>query len=212
MYFRAALRPVRAGVHRLYEQAFGTHLFSYLPTALANASLAPTDLERLQVLKLRSLLEVAWERSPFYRERMSQAGIRVEEIRATTDIARLPPVTKSELRVALADGSLLTQPKDGLPKGQTGRSTGQPLVFYHYPPGRAFARACELRAFMQWGWRLGDSIVTVWGAHMNVPSTLSMIRRFRNSILGQLIPHQRTCVHCSPMVYLYTSPASSPSF
>lgn len=211
LHFQAALRPVRASAYRLYEQVFGSGLFSYLPSVLENANLDKNGLERVQVAKLRSLLEIARERSSFYRERMREVGILPAEIDKVSDIDRLPPVTKTELRVALAEGRLLTQPRSTLVKGQTGGSTGQPLVFYHYPPARAYARACDVRAFLQMGWRLGDPIITVWGRHTNVSRMLSMIQWVRNSILAQPFLEADRLSNANARLYLQTIDRMQPA-
>lgn len=171
---------------RVFEWIVGNRSYDYLPMVLANDKLGRDDLEQLQVSKLRILLRVAWERSLFYRERMRRADFDPAEVRRTADIVRLPPVTKTELRSALARGHLLTQPRRKLVKGQTAGSTGSPLVVYHSHADLSFARACDFRAWEWYGWRPGDSIITVWGARTNVSWPLKVLTRLRNRAIGHL--------------------------
>jgi phenylacetate-CoA ligase len=56
------------------------------------------ELEKLQAERLRRTVERVCRNVPFYREKMSQAGIRPEDIRSVKDLARLPFTTKQDLR------------------------------------------------------------------------------------------------------------------
>ncbi|HUU80920.1 MAG TPA: phenylacetate--CoA ligase family protein, partial [Acidobacteriota bacterium] len=57
-----------------------------------------SDLEKLQLNRLRRQLKRCYEKSIFYRERFKKAGIKPEKIRSFNDFLHVPPVTKQELR------------------------------------------------------------------------------------------------------------------
>jgi phenylacetate-CoA ligase len=57
-----------------------------------------SDLEKLQLNRLRRQLKRCYEKSPFYRERFKKAGIKPEGIRSFKDFLHVPPVMKQELR------------------------------------------------------------------------------------------------------------------
>ncbi len=56
------------------------------------------ELVSLQLERLRWQVRRCWEGSPFYRERLEEAGLGSESIRSLDDIEKIPPVTKQELR------------------------------------------------------------------------------------------------------------------
>lgn len=61
-------------------------------------TMLPGELARYQLDSLQALVQRAYEKSPFYREKFTQAGVRPEDIRQLEDVRRLPFLTKDELR------------------------------------------------------------------------------------------------------------------
>jgi len=57
-----------------------------------------SQLEELQMDRLRWQLKRCYDLSPFYQERFKKAGIKPEDIRSLEEIVHIPPVTKGELR------------------------------------------------------------------------------------------------------------------
>lgn len=55
-------------------------------------------LVETQAALLRAQVARLWSASEFYRERLSASGVRPEDVRSVEDLARLPVVTKEELR------------------------------------------------------------------------------------------------------------------
>lgn len=91
----------------------------------------PVRLRRYQEGRLRALVHHAAARVPFYRRRFAAAGVRPSDIQTIEDLARLPVLTKSELRSA--------SPRDRLAEGiredacvlmETSGSTGEPTRMY----------------------------------------------------------------------------------
>lgn len=61
--------------------------------------LAPREeIKRADEAKLRRQLQYVYERSPFYRRKFDQAGVKPESIRTVEDLAALPFTEKDELR------------------------------------------------------------------------------------------------------------------
>ena len=94
-------------------------------------------MPRSKLVKIEGELlnkEVAYvyEHSPFYRQKMDQAGIRPEDVNVIEDIAKLPFTTKDDLRQSQADygglGGHQCAPKEKLVRIQgTSGTTGRPL-------------------------------------------------------------------------------------
>jgi len=61
-------------------------------------SMPRTELNALQLERLRRQLERCYASSPFYREKFDEAGVGPDDLRSLADLARFPVVTKEELR------------------------------------------------------------------------------------------------------------------
>jgi len=57
-----------------------------------------TKLVDFQKESIREIVSLVYERSPFYREKMTRAGIIPDDIKEFSDLARFPFTTKEELR------------------------------------------------------------------------------------------------------------------
>jgi phenylacetate-CoA ligase len=169
---------------RLSELAHGTDTYRCLPTALAFDSLKPKELENLRIQKLRRLLAVAWERSAFYHERMRRAHLHPQDVHNIFDLKRLEPTRKSDVREAMARGLILTQPNRWLLKSRTSGSTGHPLVHYH-SRSPSYGAACQLRAYMWYGWSPGDTIATSH-PEFHRSSLMRAIRNVENNLVGRI--------------------------
>lgn len=56
------------------------------------------EVRSIQNIKLQKQIRYVYERSPFYRRKFDEAGIKPEHIRTVEDLAELPFTTKEELR------------------------------------------------------------------------------------------------------------------
>ena len=56
------------------------------------------ELERLQSKHLKHTVQRVYERVPFYRQRLDEAGVSPEDIHGIGDITRLPFTRKQDLR------------------------------------------------------------------------------------------------------------------
>jgi phenylacetate-CoA ligase len=104
----------------------------HLEPAIETASRA--DLTRLQEERLRAQVAHAYARSPFYRTKLDDAGVKPDQVRTLDDLPRLPFTTKDELKQDQADhplwGTLLAVPLDQcLRVHMTSATTGRPLAF-----------------------------------------------------------------------------------
>ncbi|MGQ4557148.1 AMP-binding protein [Halobellus sp. GM3] len=90
-------------------------------------------LRSLQVRKFREQCAYVYEHSPFYREKLDEAGVDPDDIETLEDVRRVPTTEKSELREAQQTepfpyGDLLTvDPEEVTEYHQTSGTTGQPL-------------------------------------------------------------------------------------
>ncbi len=91
-------------------------------------TIPPRDMERLQVERLRSGVERVSKTVPFYREKLSEAGVTADSIRSLDDLARLPFTTKSDLRDHYPFGLLAAPMKEVVRLHASSGTTGKPTV------------------------------------------------------------------------------------
>lgn len=61
-------------------------------------TMPPAQLASYQLEALKAVVQRAYEHSPFYREKMTQAGVSPGDLEQLADLSRLPFLTKDELR------------------------------------------------------------------------------------------------------------------
>ena len=86
------------------------------------------ELEKLQLERLQETVNRVYERVPAYRKKMDDAGVKPEDIKTLKDLAKLPFVTKQDMRDNYPFG-LFAVPKDELVRiHASSGTTGKPTV------------------------------------------------------------------------------------
>ena len=91
-------------------------------------TITPRDMEKLQVERLRSCVERVSKAVPFYRAKLSEAGVNHESIRSLEDLARLPFTTKNDLRDHYPFDLLAVPMKEVIRLHASSGTTGKPTV------------------------------------------------------------------------------------
>lgn len=142
------------------------------------------QIRALQMQRLRILLEHAYQRCPFYRERFEQAGLLPSDVRAPEDLAMLPVLEKRDIQEHRDRLVASDWPRHDLIANQTGGSTGSPLSFF-VSRDRLHSRAAATWRHNRWaGWDVGDKVALLWGAPRDRPSTVWR-SRLRNRLLDR---------------------------
>ena len=124
------------------------------------------QLRALQWEKLRILIDHCYRNVPFYRRRFDDMGLRPGDIRTLEDYAKLPPLTKDEVRFNQTDLSDQTT-RRRVEHCRSGGTLGIPLTLVRDSLASAYARAAELRGFGWFGIRKGDKQVRIWGVPLD---------------------------------------------
>ncbi len=91
-------------------------------------TLSREEIEALQLERLKETVNRVYEKVAPYRKKMDDAGIRPEDIRSLSDLARLPFVTKQDLRDNYPFG-LFAVPREELVRVHASSgTTGKPTV------------------------------------------------------------------------------------
>ncbi len=91
-------------------------------------TLSRQEIEEIQLARLKATVEQNWNRVPAYRKKMEEAGVKPEDIRTLKDLAKLPFVTKQDMRDNYPFG-LFAVPKEELVRiHASSGTTGKPTV------------------------------------------------------------------------------------
>ncbi len=116
----------------------------------------------LQVRELDRLLTHCWNHNRFHRERLEAAGLEPGRLRAVEDLARLPLLTKDDLRAAGA-AIRSTAPPLGAVKKATSGSTGDACTFEYNAESRHWRDVTRIRAYEWAGCPVGARSLHYWG-------------------------------------------------
>jgi phenylacetate-CoA ligase len=187
-----------AALARAMHLAFGALRYPRLDRA---QWLSPDELRHLQWQRLEQMLRYAYVRSPFYRERFSQAGITPADICSIDDLRFLPVTTREDLRqpdALLAEGYPRHRLRSSMTSGSTGRRT---TSFFDEPAWVLAKNLLKLRARHACGVRPWDRIALFqedapdrtavrpgprWRAftiHRPIEEILSALRAFAPTVL-----------------------------
>ncbi|MGY0798311.1 phenylacetate--CoA ligase family protein [Lysobacter sp. A286] len=164
----------------LYEPLFRNVLFpayesvlrrrrtlDYLREYEASQWLSTEQIAALQWAKLKRLVEHCWNDVPYYRERWRRAGLAgAEDIRGPDDYARLPVLTKQDVRDNF-EQLIAPSFRDGLLYKATGGSTGEPMRFGYTRESYERRMAAMHRGYGWTGARLGQRTLYLWGASLS---------------------------------------------
>lgn len=126
---------------------------------------SPSQLREWQEQRLRSLYQRTWEHNPFYRNRWLEHGLRADEIRSLSDIAKLPVVSKRDF-----ESDLAAHPPFGTYQGDfsairvqaSSGSSGNPKPFFQTRNDWEVITNLWSRRFYAQGVRAGDVFQVVF--------------------------------------------------
>lgn len=143
------------------------------------------QIEELRIGKMRALLAHAADHVPYYREVFTARGIDVAAIRTVTDLARLPLLTKADIRAA--GQRLVSETAGRVVKSNTGGSSGEPLTFFMGMDRVSHDVAAKWRATRWWGVDIGDRELVMWGSPIELGAQ-DRLRLLRDRVLrSQLV-------------------------
>lgn len=119
-------------------------------------------LDELQLARLCQLLAHAQAHVPYYRGLFAEIGFKAEDFRSLADLARLPLLDKSKIRLNIE--ALKSKKARHLARFNTGGSGGNPLIFYIGRERVSHDVAAKWRATRWWGVDIGDPEIVVWGS------------------------------------------------
>ncbi|MFQ5575830.1 MAG: phenylacetate--CoA ligase family protein [Anaerolineae bacterium] len=86
------------------------------------------EMSKLQLHRLKALVERVSRTSPFYKQKLAEAGVGAGDINSLADIAKLPFTTKDEMRHNYPWGMFSVPLKDVVRVHASSGTTGKPVV------------------------------------------------------------------------------------
>src|SRR3546814_410110 len=145
-----------------YEAVRGRRTLHYLREHEASQWLPPGQIAELQWRKLTSLVGHCWEQVPYYRQRWQEIGFEPGDLKSMEDYARLPVLTKADIR-ANFDRLKARNLQGQLLYKATGGSTGEPLRFGYTRESYERRTAVMWRGYGWTGATLGRRALYLWG-------------------------------------------------
>ena len=183
----------------LYETAFRRVLFpayesvrrrrtlAYLDDYRRDQWLAPERIAALQWERLQRLLQHCHREVPYYRRQWRELGITPGDIRNLDDYAKLPVLTKADIR-AHFDELKADSLRDGLLYKATGGSTGEPMRFGYTRESNDRRTAVMWRGYEWAGSRMGRRTLFLWGGPVGDPTRAHQLKdRLYNSMFARRI-------------------------
>lgn len=140
------------------------------------------QLEEYQLKRLKRIVNIAYNKSSFYRGLFNKSGIKPEDIRCLSDMKKIPCVSKKDLLNNIGD----IQNKDGYRKlfySETSGSTGEPLIFYRNSEWDAGHRAAQLRGYSWYDVNPYDLNGYFWGYGFNIKR--KVVTKFLDMLLNR---------------------------
>jgi phenylacetate-CoA ligase len=121
------------------------------------------ERQALQGERLRAITGYVYERSPFYRARFDEYGVRPDDIRDLGDLGRLPFTVKGDLRDQYPFG-MLCVPRSEVGRVQASSGTRGKLTVVSYTQRdiEIWAEVCA-RSLALGGTRPGDTVQNAYG-------------------------------------------------
>lgn len=167
--FRRVLFPAyESGLRR-------RHTLAWLADYQRDQWLVPEQIAALQWQRLKRLLEHCHREVPYYQRRWRELGVVPADIRNLDDYAKLPLLTKADIRANFDElqadswrGRLLTK--------ATGGSTGEPMRFGYTRESNDRRTAVMWRGYEWAGSRMGRRTLFLWGGAVGEPTRTHQLK------------------------------------
>jgi phenylacetate-CoA ligase len=194
------------------------HILCNLRTLRKNTWLSSSELEKMQMKRLRAILEHAYESVPFHHRRFDMAKVKPRDIKSIQDLHKIPILTKSEVR---SNFNSLISKRTNLRlcvKEETSGSTGIPLTIIANKQLSYLIGANRLRHYVENGGKLfrdkyafltsrklsdGRSILGSFLKHLGIFRRVRMCTQDQmETIFGSLVDFEPDVIECYPSFLL----------
>lgn len=129
------------------------------------------EIENLQLKKIKKIVNVAYEKSEFYRTLYVNSDFHPSMLKTFEDIKKIPIAKRSTLKSTPVENILTRNDYDKLHLHTTSGSSGIPVKFYYTAEEDFKKNYGVLRAYLSMGMRLTDTTVAFRDPCDIVPNT-----------------------------------------
>jgi len=178
-----------------YEQVFRRALYPAYESGLRRRSTlswlaayerdqwySPQAIAALQFQRLKTLLEHCYREVPYYRRRWRELDVTPEDIRSLDDYAKLPVLTKADIRENFHELQAESWRGRMLYK-RTGGSTGEPLELGYTHESYERRMAVMWRGYGWAGSQLGRRTLYLWAGAVGTPGR---VHQFKDALYNRL--------------------------
>lgn len=91
-------------------------------------TLSRTEIEKLQLSRLKETVSRVYEKVPYYRAKMDEAGVKPEDVQTLADLKKLPFTTKQDMRDSYPFGLFAVDKEKLVRIHASSGTTGKPTV------------------------------------------------------------------------------------
>ena len=121
------------------------------------------ELTEIQTKKLIEQVKHVWKNVPYYRKKMEEKGVTPDDIKSLDDLAKLPFLSKADLRESYPYGLLGVPLKDCVRIHSTSGTTGKRVVAYYTQGDLDLWNDCCARAIVAAGGTEDDVCQIAYG-------------------------------------------------
>jgi len=165
-------------IKRQRDERYSTHMKLLDKTQWWSSS----ELQELQLKRLKKLLQHADENVPFYHKMFKKISFKPEFVTSVNDLNKLPILTKKLVNKNFNELYARNYSKEEFILSSTGGSTAAPMKFYVDKRWGACNMAAAYRSWSWAGYKPGCKMAYLWSAHQDLEQSSNM-NRVRNYFL-----------------------------
>jgi phenylacetate-CoA ligase len=167
---------------RMQERMLGRPTFAILDQLQQSQYWPRERLEQLQLERLRNLVALAYEHTPYWRSVVDRAGFSPADIQSPADLGRFPLLDKETVR-ARREEMVWREGRRRLTLVRTSGSTNEALQFYTDSDREAHINAARIRGHRWIGINKGDREMYFWGSPIELGKQ-DRVKRLRDFLVN----------------------------
>ena len=167
---------------RMQERMLGRRTFAILKELEESQWWPREKLDALRLARLQSVVQTAWDRTPFWQGTMRQHGFTPADIRSLSDLQRFPLLDKETVR-AKREEMVWRDEGPRLQLVRTSGSTNEALQFYTNSNREAQINAARIYGHTWVGMQRGERELYFWGSPVEL-NKQDRVKRIRDWLVN----------------------------
>jgi phenylacetate-CoA ligase len=173
---------IARNIFRLQETMLGRSSFPILAQLNKSQWWSQDKLETLRLERLKQLITIAYEHTPYWKQLMDSTDIHPGDIRSIEDLKKFPLLEKETLREK-REQMVWREEGKRVQLVRTSGSTNEALEFYTSSSREAHINAARMRGHEWVGVRRGEKEMYYWGSPVEL-SKQDKVKHFRDWLVN----------------------------